>query len=89
MLNLVSSPATTTLWRLSGYKEYLLFILYAGELVILNKFDHAEPLCDLPQLELVLVSGPETGTASIIAMVANTMSLEPTVAVGHSCFKFC
>jgi hypothetical protein len=55
--------------------------------VILNKLDHPEPLRNLPQLELVLVSRPEPSTASIVAVVANPMPLKPTVTVSHISLK--
>jgi hypothetical protein len=55
--------------------------------VILNKLNHPEPLRNLPQLELVLVSRPETSTASIVAVMANPMPLEPTVPVSNISLK--
>jgi hypothetical protein len=57
--------------------------------VIFHELNHPEPLCNLPQLKLVLVSRPEPSTASIVAVVANPMPSEPTVPIGHRCLKLC
>ena len=49
----------------------------------MNELNHAQPLSNLPQLEVIFVPCPEPGAASIIAVVTNPMPIESAEAVGN------
>jgi hypothetical protein len=52
----------------------------------MNELNHAQPLSNLPQLEVILVPCPEPCAASIVAVVTNPMTFETAEAFGNIAF---